>query len=115
MKVDLFYTIIATVASVLLSWGEYCITVTESLKWTVCITSFISYTVPGIFAIAVKLKNKRSTNLIRTTSSIFLFILLILNTTFAFFRFSEPLYIIANAIILLALVTIIRFLAKSEI
>lgn len=115
MKIDLFYSIIATAASALLAWGEYCITETESLKWTVCIISFISYTVSGIFAIAVKLKNKRSTYLIHTISSIFLFILLILNTAFAFFRFSEPLYIIANAMILLTLVTIIRFIAKSEI
>lgn len=115
MKVDFFYAIIITVASALLSWGEYCITETESLKWTVCIISFISYTVAGIFAIAVKLKNKRSATLIHTTSSVFLFILLILNTAFALFRFSVPLYIIANAIILLALMTIIRFVAKSEI
>lgn len=111
MKVDAFYGLIIILLSALLSWGEFYLVKADNLQWIAAITTFISLTVSGLFSIAVKAQTERCSTLIGTTGGIFLFILLVVNFTFAFFEFSIPLYIIINALLLLVMITIIRFIS----
>ena len=114
MRLDYFNTFIAIAISALLAWGTYSMTDTEELKIMVAIVSFITLATSAMCSIALKIGEQRSSVVIRATSGVFFFLLLILNGIFTFFDFSKPLYIILNALILLIMLIVNRSVAKSR-
>ncbi len=114
MKIDFFNAFIAIAISALLAWGLYAMTDIEALKILVGIGSFIALAGSSICSIAIKMGEQRSSIVIRATSGVFFFLLLLLNGIFTFFDFSEPLYIILNSLLLLIMLIINRSVTKSR-
>ncbi len=114
MKFDPIYSLAALLIAALLAWGMYNMTGVEEHKALVAAISFLTMAVSAMCSIAIKVGEGRSLVVMRATSATFFLFFLFLNGIFTFFDFSEPLYVILNALAFLIMLIINRAVIKSK-
>ena len=114
MKFDLLKTLIAIGLSALLAYACYEISDYDHVKWVITIGSFLTLSIPAIFALGLSSQQKRSGIVLKVLSWLILMIEFFSNGIFAFCDFSIPLYVIINGLILLVFVLIYNSIYRTQ-
>lgn len=101
MKIDGTKSIITILLCALLAYGFYAICDVQELKWLLCISSFLTTAVTGLFTIGVSLTAERTSMMFKAFSGIAFGIFIIMNLIFSFIDFNIPFYVIINGLLLL--------------
>ncbi len=113
MKINLVQTIIAIAISLLIAYALYNFHDSEN-KILLGAGSFVFIAVTLIFTFGISFEKSRATTNIRVVSGIFFAIALISNLIFTFIKFSIPIYVITNGILLLVFILIAYSLNKAK-
>ena len=113
MKIDIFKTVIALVASALIAFGFFSFYHGDN-KNLLVIGCFFELLITGFLYLGLHFEQKRTTTLVRIVSSIFFVVFLITNLVFSFINYSYETYIIVNGLMLLAYLLIIYILLKAK-
>jgi len=113
MKIDFVKSVVAIAICGLIAYGFYALHNSDN-KLLLSLGCFFFTSVTSLGIIGISFELPRTTTLIRTVSSIFLFVALASNLIFSFMNFSIPAYIIINGVFLLMYVLISYSLAKAK-
>lgn len=113
MKLDIIKTLIAIAVSALIAYGFYSFHHTEnSLLLTLVV--FIELFLTSFLILGLRFNLSRTTTNVRTVSSIFFILFLLLNIGFSFFYFSKPLFIILHGLLVLIFILITYSIVKAK-
>lgn len=112
MKINSFITLICIAISALLAYGLYSIFSAEN-KLLIAAGGFVCFLSTLIMALAVNMDSSRSTMNIRALSFSFFVLLLIGHIIFAYFKVSNPIYIICAGILLCIFLIVVYGIRKS--
>jgi hypothetical protein len=113
MKIDIIKTLIAIAVSALIAYGFYSFHNTENTQLLTLIV-FIELFITSFLVLGLRFELNRTTIHVRTVSTIFFFVFLIINILFSFFSFSIPVYIILNGLLFLTNILIVYSLLKAK-
>ncbi len=113
MKINLVKTVIAIAISLLIAFGFFSFYKGEN-KFLLSSGSFIFLMLTLIMAVGIKFELSRTNTNLKVVSGIFFVIALISNIAFSFSKFSVPIYIIVNGILLLVFVFIAYSIFKAK-
>ncbi len=113
MKINFVQASIAIALSLLIAYGLYSFQVGEN-KILLTIGSFVFMATTLLLTIGSNFETPRTTTNIRVVSGIFFVIALIGNIGFSFSKFSVPVYIMTNGILLLIFILIAYSINKAK-
>ena len=114
MKLNLFPSIIAIIASALVAFGLYSWCRFEDMRLLVTIFGGVSLLLTGGTMLALSAEKPRATVNLRVASGVFAFLLLVSNAIFcAVTTFSMALYVLINGFLLLAWIIVLYALIKA--
>lgn len=113
MKIDIVKTIIALGVSALITYGFYSFHESENSQ-LLLIACFIELFLTSFLVLGLRFSLSRTTTNVRTVSSIFFIVFLLLNIGFSFFNFSKSLFIILNGLLVLTFILITYSIVKAK-
>lgn len=113
MKIDIFKSLIAAIAGILIAYGFYTFCHSDYRQLLVY-TCFAEMLLTGIVTTGVKFELSRTNTLVKVVSLLYFFVFLITNIIFSFLPFTRPVYIIINGLIFLSGMLIIYSLLTAK-
>ncbi len=114
MKIDIVKILISLVLSGLVAFGIYANSEAESTKILLTLMAFCFLAVASVFTFGISDKQGRSSIMIKTTSSLFFVIALIMNVAFSFYPIASEAIIISNGVSFLVYVLIVNSIWRSK-
>lgn len=114
MKLNVIPTIIAVAISALIAFGLYSFAKTEDYQSHLAIASFIALLFPLATTLGAKFEEPRTSANVKTLSGVFFILALIASVLFAFVKFTVPVLVLSEGLILLVWLLVAYAVAKAK-